>query len=89
MSKRNIAGRLDRLSTIRTETEVQQVARRIAEGEGIPVEELLAEAARVAGVCQAQGITTVAGMIAYQAGELGIPVPELEAEIARIRERAA
>jgi hypothetical protein len=30
----------------------------------------------------------VAGMIAYQAEELGIPVDELEAEIAQIRERA-
>ncbi len=84
-----ITGRLDRLSTIRTEADVQRLAQRIADGEGIPVEELLAEAARVAGVCQAQGITTVAGMIAYQAEELGIPVDELEAEIAQIREPAA
>ena len=83
-----IAGRLDRLSTIRTAADVQRVAQRIADGESIPVEELLAEAARVAGVCQRQGITTVAGMIAYQAEELGIPVDELEAEMERIRERA-
>ena len=88
MGKRSIAGRLDRLSTIRTEAEVQQLARRIADREGIPVDELLAEAVRVAGVCRMQGITSVAGMIAYQAEELGIPVPELEAEIAQIRERA-
>ena len=89
MGKRSIAGRLDRLSTIRTEAEVQQLAQRIADREGIPVEELLAEAVRIAGVCQRRGITTVAGMIAYQAEELGIPVDELEAEIAQIRERAA
>ncbi len=88
MGRRRIVGRLDRLSTIRTKTEVQRVAQRIAEGEGIPVEELLAEAVQVAGVCHRQGITTVAGMIAYQAEELEIPVPELEAEIAQIREQA-
>lgn len=87
MSTRRIAKRLDRLSTIRTEAEVQRVAQRIADREGIPVKELLAEAVRVAGVCQRQGITTVAGMIAYQANELGIPVRELEAEMERIRER--
>ncbi len=45
------------------------------------MEELLAEAARAGRVCQAQGIMTVAGMIASQA-------EELEAEIARVRERA-
>ncbi len=84
-----ITGRLDQLTQRHGEADVQQVARRIADGEGIPVEELLAEAARAAGVCQAQGITTVAGMIAYQAEEIGISVPELEAEIAQIRERAA
>lgn len=88
MSRLEIERRLDRLSTIRTEADVQRVAQRIADGEGIPVEELLAEAVRVAEVCHRQGITTVAGMIAYQANELGIPVPELEAEIAQIRERA-
>jgi len=87
VSTRRIAKRLDRLSTIRTEAEVQRVAQRIADREGIPVKELLAEAVRVAGVCQRQGITTVAGMIAYQANELGIPVRELEAEMERIRER--
>jgi len=89
MGRARITGRLDRLRTIRTEADVQQLARRIADGEGIPVEELLAEAVRIAGVCHCQGITTVAGMIAYQAEELRISVPELEAEIAQIRERAA
>lgn len=88
MGRRRFVGRLDRLSTIRTELDVQQLARRIAEREGIPVEELLAEAVRIAGVCHRRGITTVAGTIAYQAEELGIPVPELEAEIAQIWERA-
>ncbi len=88
MSTRRIAKRLDRLSTIRTEADVQQMARRIADAEDIPVGELLAEAARVARVCRMQGITTVAGMIAYQAEERGIPVGELEAEIARSQERA-
>lgn len=89
MAKRSIGGRLDRLTQRHGEADVQQLAQRIADGEGIPVEELLAEAARAAGICQAEGITTVAGMIAYQAGELGIPVNELEAEVAQIRERAA
>ncbi len=89
MGRRRIVGRLDRLSTIRTKLDVQQLARRIADREGIPVEELLAEAVRIAEVSQRRGITTVAGMIAYQAEELGIPVDELEAEITQIRERAA
>lgn len=89
MRPQGIKGRLERLTERRGSAEVQQLTRRIAEREGIPVEELLAEAERIAGVCQRQGVTTVAGVIQYYADELGIPVADLEAEIGHIRERAA
>lgn len=88
MGRVKITGRIDDLEAACGLRINHALLRQIAIDEGISEAELQAEAALVAGVCHRQGITTVAGMIAYQAGELGIPVDELEAEIAQIRERA-
>jgi hypothetical protein len=80
-----MCARLDRIEGTRGEGEVQELARRLAEVTGIVEVELIAEAARIARACHAQGITTVAGMVRCVAADLGIPVAQLEQEMARIR----
>jgi hypothetical protein len=86
VSTGTIAGRLDRIAAQRDQHDVRQEAARLAEVTGIAEAELLAEAQAIATVCTQQGITTLAGMIRFQADALGIPVAALDAEIAEIRE---
>jgi hypothetical protein len=87
MSTRAITNRLDRVAAQRAQGDVRQVAARLAEVTGIPLAELLAEALAIAQGCQAQGITTLDGMLRFQAAELGITLEELQVEVARIREQ--
>jgi hypothetical protein len=81
--------RLDRIASIHSQIDVRRIAGRLVAVTGIPEDELMTEAARVAERCQHLGITTVEEMICTQAGELGTPVEELAAEMERIQELVA
>ena len=89
MGRTSISGRLDRAEEVAGAGEVRRITRRLAAVTELSEVELIQEAERIAQICQQLRITAVAGMTRYLAEELGIPVHELEQDLARIRDLVA
>jgi hypothetical protein len=79
-----ISRRLEYLDQTVGRCAMASVAEALAAQVGCTAGELLVEAEHIALQCQQQGITTWEEMLVWQAGQLGISVDDLTAEIAGI-----
>ena len=77
--------RVRQVEAVRQQADLLQEAARLAVDLGISADELLADAAALARRAQAAGATTTEQLLAFAAGEGGIPEDELRADLARIR----